>query len=46
MENRRVLIDTGIVIDYLRKKNKENTKFVELFKAYDLCISVISVFEL
>ena len=46
MENRRILIDTGIVIEYLRKQNKEHTQFVKLFKKYDLCISVISVFEL
>jgi len=46
MENRRVLIDTGIVIEYLRKQNKGETRFVKLFKEFDLCLSVISVFEL
>jgi len=46
MENRRVLIDTGIVIEYLRKQKKENTQLVKLFKEFDLCLSVISVFEL
>ncbi len=46
MENRRILIDTSIVIDYLRKKNKSKSQFVELFKKCELHISVISVFEL
>ena len=46
MENTRVLIDTGIVIEYLRSYDKENTEFVKLFREFDLCISVISVFEL
>lgn len=46
MENTRLLIDTGIVIEYLRSYEKENTQFVKLFREYDLCISTISVFEL
>jgi len=46
MENRRVLVDTSIIIAYLRKKNKENTEFIRLYKSFDLCISSITVFEL
>ena len=46
MEYRRILIDTNIIIEYLRKQNKEQTQFVKLFKDYNLCLSVISVFEL
>ena len=46
MENTRILIDTGIVIEYLRSYDRGNTQFVKLFRDYDLCISTISVFEL
>jgi len=46
MEDRRILIDTSIVIDYLRSHNRNNTVFVNLFNNYELCISVISIFEL
>ena len=46
MENRRILIDTSIVIDYLRRQDKSDTKFVKLFKNNELCLSAISVFEL
>jgi predicted nucleic acid-binding protein len=46
MENRRILIDTSVVIDYLRSSERKNTLFVRLFNKYDLCLSVISVFEL
>jgi len=46
MENRGILIDTSIVIDYLRSAEKENTKFINLFKNNELYMSVITVFEL
>ena len=46
MENRRILVDTSIVIDYLRRQDRPNTKFVKLFKDNELCLSTISVFEL
>lgn len=46
MEDGIVLVDTSIVIDYIRSADKENTSFIKLFKQYELCISVISVFEL
>ena len=46
MENRRILVDTSIVFDYLRGQDRPNTKFVKLFKENELCFSTISVFEL
>ena len=46
MENRRVLIDTSIVIEYLRSQNRKISTFVKLFKDNELCLSTISIFEL
>ena len=46
MEDRRILIDTSIIIDYLRSHNRNDTAFVNLFNNNELCISVISIFEL
>ena len=46
MENRRVLIDTSIVIEYLRSQNRRVSTFVKLFKDKELCMSSISIFEL
>ncbi len=46
MENRRVLVDTSIVIDYLRRQDRPDTKFVKIFKDNELCLSAISIFEL
>ncbi len=46
MENRGILIDTSIVIEYLRSLKREKTNFIQLFQQYDLFLSVISVFEL
>ncbi len=46
MENRRILIDTSIIIDYLRKVNKSKTLFWKLVNQYDCLISSVTVFEL
>ncbi len=46
MENRKVLADTSLLIDYLRNADKHNSQFIQLFKNHNLHISVISVFEL
>ena len=47
MVNRKILIDTSVVIEYVRKKNKAKTILYELFKSYDeLFISSITVFEI
>ena len=44
MEN--ILIDTDIVIDYLRSKKKDSTELVRLLRNHSLHISAISEFEL
>ncbi|PID88434.1 MAG: twitching motility protein PilT [Bacteroidia bacterium] len=46
MEHRGILIDTSIVIEYLRSTKREKTNFIQLFQKYDIFLSVISVFEL
>jgi predicted nucleic acid-binding protein len=46
MENNRILIDTSIVIDYLRSYDRPKTPFVKLFSDNELYLSSISVFEL
>lgn len=45
MENRKILIDSNILIEYLRAKDKEQTILVK-FEKDDFYISVISIFEL
>ena len=46
MENRRVLIDTSIVIEYLRSQNRQVSTLIKLFEENELFISAISIFEL
>ena len=46
MESNRILIDTSIVIDYLRSHDRSQTLFVKLFNANELYLSTVSVFEL
>jgi predicted nucleic acid-binding protein len=46
MESNRVLIDTSIVIEYLRSHNRVQTIFTKLFNDNELYLSPISVFEL
>ena len=45
MARRRILIDTSILIDHLRKKRKDKTRFFELTRDYDCVISSITEFE-
>jgi len=45
MANQRVLVDTSILIDHLRKKNKSNTVFFKLSTRYSCIISVVTEFE-
>lgn len=45
MENRRILIDTSVFIEYFRKKKKEQTVLYNLYKKYKLTTSVICYFE-
>lgn len=44
MEN--ILIDTDIVIEYLRSKDKSSTELIKLMQEHDLFLSSISEFEL
>jgi tRNA(fMet)-specific endonuclease VapC len=46
MENRRILVDTSVIIDFLRKSQKEKSWLWEI-KENDTCfISSITLFEL
>ena len=45
MADRRILIDTSVVIDHFRKKNKEKSLLYELLKENTLFLSAISKFE-
>ena len=45
MEDSRVLIDTSVVIDHFRKKNKQKSLLYELAKENLLFLSAISKFE-
>ena len=45
MEDRRILIDTSVVIDHFRKKNKQKSLLYELAKENTLFLSAISKFE-
>ena len=46
MEYSGMVVDTSIFIDYLRKKNKENSSLFKLPDKKVLYVSVITVFEL
>ncbi len=47
MESKIVLLDTSVLIDYFRKKDKEKTLFVSLTHNFDeSCISSIIEFEI
>jgi tRNA(fMet)-specific endonuclease VapC len=46
MDKELICLDTSILIDYFRKKNKEKTKFVSLSKKYKFAISVITKLEI
>lgn len=46
MDKERICLDTSILIDYYRKKNKSKTKFVQLSKKYLFSISVITKLEI
>ena len=44
MEN--ILIDTDVVIEYLRSKDKPSTELIKLLQEHDVLLSSISEFEL
>jgi len=47
MENKLILADTSILIDYFRKSQKSNSTLVKLFEqGYDFCISTITTYEI
>lgn len=47
MENKVILIDTSILIDYYRKTDKLNTTWIALVKqGYSFAISVVSKYEI
>lgn len=45
MENETILIDTSILIDYFRKKEKQSTTFYKLFLKYKIAVSSVTEFE-
>ena len=47
MENKLVLVDTSILIDFFRKTDKENSILVKLVKQnYIYCISAVTEYEI
>lgn len=46
MEHRKVLIDTSIIIDHLRKRDKQKSMLFNIADRFDLFVSSITVFEL
>ncbi|MDD2717289.1 MAG: type II toxin-antitoxin system VapC family toxin [Candidatus Wallbacteria bacterium] len=45
MATRAILVDTSLLIEYFRAKNKENTQLLKLSTDYSFAISTITVFE-
>jgi len=46
LANSKLLIDTSVIIDFLRKKDKRKSKFWRYINKYDCYISIITHFEL
>ena len=46
MADSRIVIDTSVIIDFLRKKNKLNSAFWTIKEKYECFISTITLFEL
>lgn len=46
MEHKRILIDTSVIITFLRSKEKAKTSFWKLINEYECCVSAITIFEL
>ena len=42
---RLILLDTSVLIDYFRRKNKAKTLFLQLNEEFQCCLSVISDYE-
>ncbi len=45
MEHQRILVDTSVLIDHVRKKRKDKTVFFNLSLKYSCLISTITQFE-
>lgn len=45
MDRERILIDTSILIDHLRKPRKQETVFFQLIGRYDFLITSVTEFE-
>ena len=45
MDHRRILIDTSILIDHLRRKDKNRTAFYRAAQSYECAVSAITEFE-
>jgi tRNA(fMet)-specific endonuclease VapC len=46
MEPGNLLIDTSIIIDHLRKKNKRKSQYYKIIGKYTLFVSTVTLFEL
>lgn len=46
MDKELICLDTSILIDYFRKKDKSKTKLVQLSEYYSFAVSVIVKFEI
>lgn len=46
MEHRKVLIDTSVIIDHLRKRDKQKSVLFNIADSFDLFVSSLTVFEL
>lgn len=46
MEDKKLLIDTSILIDFFRKKDKTRSTFWSIIDRYDCNISAITLFEM
>ncbi len=46
MESGKVLVDTSILIDHFRSKEKDRTILFKLSEAYDLFVSAVTRFEI
>ncbi len=46
MDRRKILIDTSVLIDHLRKSDKTKSLLFKVIEKHDLFISAVSIFEL
>ncbi len=46
MDRRKIIIDTTVLIDHLRKSDKKKSLLYRIIEKHDLFISTISIFKL